>query len=281
MAGSDYDRIAEAIRFIDARLEDQPGLADVAEHLELSEFHFHRLFRRWTGITPKDFLQVLTLARAKCLLSESQDLLTASLNLGLSGTSRLHDLFVTMEKMTPGEFKGGGAGVTVRWGIHPTPFGQALLAATARGLCGLAFLDTGSREAFQDLRRRWPKARLEEDQRATEPMAGAIASRMCGKPGAPLRLVLKGSPFQVQVWEALLAIPEGHLVTYQNIARSIGAPESSRAVGNAVGANPIAYLIPCHRVIKATGLIGNYRWGAERKTAMIATEGARRLAARR
>jgi AraC family transcriptional regulator, regulatory protein of adaptative response / methylated-DNA-[protein]-cysteine methyltransferase len=277
MTGSDYQRVAKAIRFIQANLEGQPRLADVAGHLGLSEFHFHRLFHKWAGITPKDFLQMLTLARAKRLLADSRDLLDASLTLGLSGSSRLHDLFVTLEAMTPGEFKAGAAGVTVRWGIHPTPFGHALLAASSRGLCGLAFLERAKAgEALQDLRLRWPEAQLTENPRALGPMAREIASRMRGQAGSPLHLVLKGSSFQVKVWEALLAIPEGQLATYQKIARSLGCPGASRAVGNAVASNPIAYLIPCHRVIKATGVVGNYRWGTERKTIMIAAEGARR-----
>jgi len=278
MLGSDYQRVAAAIRFFEANLTEQPRLADLARHLGLSEFHVHRMFRRWAGITPKDFLQVLTLARAKKLLASSCSILDASLALGLSGSGRMHDLFVTLEAMTPGEFKAGAAGVTLLWSIQPTRFGPALLAATRRGLCWLSFVDDDPDEprALAELQQRWPEADLREDSRAVQSMAREVDARMAGEAGRPLTLALKGTPFQVKVWQALLAIPEGHVATYSAIARSIARPEAARAVGHAVAANPIAYLIPCHRVIRATGAVGSYHWGAPRKEVLLAVECARR-----
>ena len=279
MGDSDYSRVEAAIRYLEAHSAGQPGLAEVAEHAGLSEFHFQRLFKRWAGVSPKDFLQCLTLQRAKALLGESRSLLEASLELGLSGPSRLHDLFLKVEAMTPGEFKLGGQGLAIRWGAHATPFGEALFAVTDRGLCGLAFLGEDSLDAeIQRLRDRWPEAELREDPARTAPVAAEVAARMQGGPRQPLSLVLRGSPFQVKLWEALLAIPEGSATTYQGLAGLIGAPRASRAVGTALGLNPIGYLIPCHRVIRASGAVGEYRWGHVRKQALLGVEGARALA---
>ncbi len=278
MKGSDFQRVAEAIRFVDAHAVEQPGLAEVARRLGLSEFHFHRLFRRWAGVTPKDFLQVLTLARAKRLLADSASLLDASLTLGLSGAGRLHDLFLGLEAMTPGAFKNGGAGLTIDWKILPTPFGDALFAATGKGLCALAFVDGAEAAAPTEfLHSRWPAARFRENRAGVAAYAREVSARMRGAVERPLSLAPRGTAFQVKVWQALLAIPEGRVTTYREIAAAIGQPSAVRAVGAAVGANPIAYLIPCHRVIRATGAVGDYRWGAERKTALLAVEGARRI----
>ena len=279
MGNSDYSRVAEAIQYLEAHASSQPSLPEVAAHVGLSEFHFQRLFHRWAGVTPKAFLQCLTLGRAKAMLQDSRSLLDASLELGLSGPSRLHDLFLSVEAMTPGTFKRGGEGLTIQWGVHDTPFGEALLAVTTRGLCGLSFLGDASRgEAIRGLERRWPEADLAEAPERTEPIAAEVSARMQGTPGQPLSLVLKGSPFQVKLWEALLTIPEGQVTSYQGLARRIQAPGASRAVGTALSMNPIGYLIPCHRVIRATGAIGDYRWGGVRKQALLAMEGARTLA---
>lgn len=282
MSGSDYGRVEQAIHYLEANTHEQPKLAEVARHVGLSEFHFHRLFHRWAGVTPKDFLQCLTMNRAKALLSESRSLLEASLGLGLSGTSRLHDLFLNLEAMTPGEFKRAGQGLAIHWGVHATPFGEALFAATPRGLCELSFLEEESRaEAVAALQTRWPEAHLTEASIRTEPIAKEVASRMQGTISQPLSLVLKGSAFQIKVWQALLAIPEGRTTSYQGLARVIGSPNASRAVGTALATNPIGYLIPCHRVIRTTGAIGDYRWGSVRKQALLGVEGARTAARER
>lgn len=280
MGESDYSRVERAIRYLEAHAERQPDLAELAGSAGLSEFHFQRLFRRWAGVTPKDFLQCLTLAHAKRLLEASRSLLETSHGVGLSGGGRLHDLFLNLEAMTPGEYKLGGQGLTIPWGIHPTPFGDILCAATDRGLCALAFLGEGGRSAaLEDLQARWPGAWFVEEPRRTEPFAAEVARRMQGGSPAPLSLLLKGSPFQVHVWKALLAIPEGRVLSYQGLATLAGHPGASRAVGTALAANPIGYLIPCHRVIRATGVLGDYHWGGTRKRALLGMEGARALAA--
>jgi AraC family transcriptional regulator of adaptative response/methylated-DNA-[protein]-cysteine methyltransferase len=275
MVGSHYHRIAEAIRFIDSRVEQQPNLTELARHLGLSPFHVQRLFRRWAGITPKDFLQFLTLLRAKRQLAGSSSLLETSFTVGLSGPGRLHDLFLSLEAVTPGDFKRGGAGLTIWWGIHPTPFGDALVASTERGLCALSFVDRSS-SALEELRGRWPEARLRQSDGQTKGLADEISGRMRGLASQPLKLVLKGTPFQIQIWSALLSIPEGKVISYQGLATLAELPSAARAVGNAVGANPIGYLIPCHRVIRETGAIGEYHWGPPRKTILLAVEAARR-----
>lgn len=280
MNGSDYARIAKAIAFLDAHSRQQPKLGRVAEHVGLSEFHFQRLFQRWAGISPKRFLQVQTLVDAKRLLAQSKSLLDVSLETGLSSPSRLYDLFVTYDAMTPGEFK--SAQLTIAWGVHDTPLGAALFGVTERGLASLAFVDGNARDvedAVAALRGRFPNARLEERPRASTRYADELARRFRGKPKDRVALVLHGSAFQVKVWEALLAIPSGAVTTYGELARRIGAPASAaRAVGGAVGANPIAWLIPCHRVIRATGILGGYRWGEPRKRAALAAEWASALA---
>ncbi len=276
MSSSDYSRVERAIRFLADHAAEQPGLEAVAEEVGLSPFHFQRLFQRWAGVSPKRFLQVLTLEEAKRMLAESRSLLVVSHAVGLSGPSRLHDLFLTLERMTPGEYKAQAGGLTVHWGLEETPFGPALFAALERGLCGLSFLqEEGLEGALAELRARWPGARLEAAPSRTRGHAEALDARLRGLPGQPLSLVLKGTPFQLRTWEALLRVPPGRAVAYRDLAVLSGAPEAVRAVGTAVGQNPIAWLIPCHRVIQATGALGQYHWGAPRKQAILAFERAR------
>ncbi len=274
---SDYARVEAAIRHLEAHAAEQPSLAELAAVVGLSEFHFQRLFHRWAGVTPKTFLQFLTLGEAKKRLQASDSLLRASHDVGLSGPGRLHDLFLSLEAMTPGEYKAQAAGLMLRWAIHPTPFGEALFAATERGLCGLAFVQEDAEADVETLRARWPEAGLVRDPAATAPYAEALEARVRGQAPRPLALLLKGTPFQLKVWEALLRIPEGALATYEGLAAAAGSPGAARAAGTALGANPLAYLIPCHRVIRATGAFGGYQWGAPRKRAILALEGARSL----
>jgi AraC family transcriptional regulator of adaptative response/methylated-DNA-[protein]-cysteine methyltransferase len=276
MSQSDFSRVAQAIRFLTGARREQPSLAQVAAEVGVSEFHFQRIFQKWAGISPKRFLQYLTLEEAKGLLLESRSVLEASLELGLSSPSRLHDLFVTLERMTPGQFKDRAQGLTLRWTVAETPFGQALLAELEGRLCALSFLagdDSG--QALAELQARWPRARFQLAPEALEPVVSALASRFRGGPPQPLALALKGTPFQLRVWEALLRIPEGRVLAYGDLAKGLGEPGASRAIGTAIGQNPVAYLIPCHRVIQASGALGGYHWGAERKRAILALERAR------
>jgi AraC family transcriptional regulator of adaptative response/methylated-DNA-[protein]-cysteine methyltransferase len=275
MSESDFSRVAQAIRYLCARVPEQPSLGEVAAQAGVSEFHFQRIFQKWAGISPKRFLQYLTLREAKALLLESRSVLEASLELGLSSPSRLHDLFVNIERMTPGQFKARAAGLTLDWAVAGTPFGPALMAALEGRLCALSFLaDEDPAPALAELRRRWPGAAVRQDRAALQPFVAALESRLRGEPG-PLALALKGTPFQLRVWEALLRIPEGRVLSYGDLARQLGEPGASRAVGSAIGRNPVAYLIPCHRVIQATGALGDYHWGADRKRAILALERAR------
>jgi AraC family transcriptional regulator, regulatory protein of adaptative response / methylated-DNA-[protein]-cysteine methyltransferase len=275
MGQSDYSKVERAIQFIESRLHEQPSLAEVAEEIGLSEFHFQRLFQRWAGVSPKRFLQFLTLEEAKRMLAESKSVLEASHAIGLSGPSRLHDLFLSLERMTPGEFKAQASGLTIHWGVEDTPFGPALFAALDRGLCGLSFLlEDGPEGAFEALRAKWPGAKLEAAPSLIRAYAEALSARIHGRTDQPLSLVLKGTPFQLKTWEALLRIPAGHALAYGDLARMTGGPRASRAIGTAVGQNPIACLIPCHRVIQSTGIFGNYHWGGPRKQAMLAFERA-------
>ena len=273
MATRDADRVRHAIEYLEQHAQRQPSLDEVAQAVGLSSYHFQRMFKRWAGVSPKRFLQFLTVARAQAALREGKSALEASYDSGLSGPGRLHDLFVAVEAVTPGEYKDEGAGVEIRYGFHSTPFGDCLLALTDRGICGLAFAGGGERRTVLDeLRRRWGAAVLRRDQAATAETASRVFERWRG---APITLALKGTNFQIKVWEALLRIPPGTVVSYGDIARAIGHPDSYRAVGTAVGRNPIAYLIPCHRVIQRSGAFGNYRWGAARKRAMLGWEAAR------
>jgi AraC family transcriptional regulator of adaptative response/methylated-DNA-[protein]-cysteine methyltransferase len=270
---TDYERIEKVIRYLDSHYLEQPRLELLAEVASLSPFHFHRLFSRWAGVTPKGFLKLLTWKHARALLRESKSLLDVSLDSGLSGPGRLHDLFITIDGVTPGEFKSLGEGVEIRYAFHPTPFGTCLLGQTKRGICHLSFVDGKERaSALEELRSMWPNAALNHDSRLTGKAVSHIFCRSSGGQSAAARAFLVGTPFQLKVWEALLKIPPGRLVSYGDIARCIDAPKASRAVGAAVGNNPVAYLIPCHRVIRETGVIGDYRWGAVRKKAMLAWE---------
>lgn len=267
---SDYDVVEAAIRYLESCYADQPGLADVARHVHLSEAHFQRTFRRWAGISPKRFLQFITAGHARRLLTNSASVLDASYAVGLSGGSRLHDLMVNVHAATPGEIKAGGAGITIEYGIHESPFGAAFIAATPRGLCALSFLSATQPDLpLRELRKRWPHAHVTENASATRPFAQAAFNG-----NTKLSLFLKGTNFQIRVWEALLRVPPGHAVTYEDIARDIGQPTAMRAVGAAVGQNPIAYLIPCHRVLRKSGVFGEYHWGAPRKKAILAWESA-------
>ena len=276
MSQSDYSRVEAAIRFLCAGVQAQPSLAELAARAGVSEFHFQRIFQKWAGISPKRFLQYLTLQEAKGLLLESRSVLEASLALGLSSPSRLHDLFVTIEHMTPGQFKLRAQGLTLRWAVAGTAFGPALMACLEGRLCALAFLDREDpAPALAELQARWPGARFQADPAALRPFAETLASRIRGGVRQPLALALKGTPFQLKVWEALLRIPEGRVLAYGDLARQLGEPGASRAVGTAIGQNPVGYLIPCHRVIQATGALGGYHWGTGRKCAILALERAR------
>lgn len=267
--------IAAAIRHLVENWQDQPPLEELAAMAGISPFHFQRLFTRWAGISPKRFVQFLTLDNAKRLLAENRSVLDVALDVGLSGPSRLHDLFVACEAMTPGAYKALGGGLTIRWGLHPTPFGSSLVAVTDRGICWLSFAEEpDGRDALEELRESWPAARLVEDADATRP-AAARAFRWEGAGSEPLRLLMKGTNFQIKVWEALMRIPSGVVVSYEDVARAIGRPTAMRAVGAAVGRNPVCVLIPCHRVIQKSGVIHNYRYGVPRKRALLAWEQGR------
>ena len=273
MLASDYPRIERAIQFLEANYQEQPSLEQIARSVHLSKFHFQRVFTRWAGLSPKQFLQVLTLDHAKRVLADSRSVLDATFSAGLSSPGRLHDLFITHEAITPGEYKGRGAGLTLQYGLHPNPFGLCLLAISPRGICALRFLEKGEvREALAELRSQWAGAELRENSAATQPFAERIFSPAQWERGRPLHLVVKGTNFQIKVWEALLRIPLGGMVSYGDIAAHIERPHAARAVGNAVGENPIAFLIPCHRVILSSGAIGNYRYGTPRKKAILAWE---------
>lgn len=269
---SDYARMAEAIRIIDASVEEQPDLETLAARLDLSPGHFQRIFSRWVGVSPKKYQQYLTLSHAKTMLDERHSVLDAALDSGMSGPGRLHDLFVTWEGMTPGDYARNGEGLHLSCGHGETPFGEGLLLWTDRGICGLAFTaETGRAAALADMKSRWPRARYSEDL----PGAATLLARIFGRGGPPVTLAPLGAPFQIKVWEALLAIPSGHVTTYSDIAAKIGNPRAVRAVGTAVGRNPVSWLIPCHRALRKSGALGGYHWGLPVKRAMLAFESAR------
>ena len=272
---SDYARIADAIRFIASQVARQPTLDEIAAHVHLSPFHFQRLFSRWAGVTPKRYLQVLTLERAKALLQESRPLLEVADTLGLSSGSRLYDHFVQLEAVTPGEYKQRGAGLVIDHGVHDTPFGQAFVALTPRGVCNFSFLDDQAPQApLTALAQRWPAAELREAPSRTQ---GVIHTMFDGSktPDRPISLHVSGTNFQISVWRALLQIPPARVVSYAQVASAVGNPKAARAVGLAVGANPVALMIPCHRVIQQNGKLGGYHWGETRKQAIHAWEAAR------
>lgn len=273
MSDADYARVAKAIDFIGRKAPEQPRLEAVARHVGLSPFHFSRLFRRWAGLSPKRFLEVVTARRAREALASTHDLLGAALATGLSGPGRLHDLSVTIHAMTPAELRDGGAGLEILAGFHPTPFGECLAAATPRGICRLEFVRDRKR-AMDALRREWPNASIRHSPGATrERVRRAFASRI--GPEGPLHV--RGTNFQVRIWEALLRIPPGTTAAYGDVAAAVKRPRAVRAAGSAVGRNPVAFLIPCHRVILASGAVGGYRWGATRKRALLGWEAARRV----
>ena len=272
----DYARIEKAILFLEKNYQQQPGLREVAESVHLSEFHFQRLFRRWAGISPKRFLQFLTLEHAKHLLSGAHSVLDATYDAGLSSPGRLHDLFVNIEAMTPGEFKAQGAGLRISFGFHPSPFGECLLCVTERGICGLGFVGAGGRAGIlRDFQSRWPEAHWEENPRLTQPYISRIFGGEKRNGNRPITLVLQGTNFQIKVWEALLRIPMGSVVPYEDLALTVCSARAARAVGGAVAQNPISYVIPCHRVIQKAGVTGGYHWGPIRKQVMLAWEAAR------
>jgi AraC family transcriptional regulator, regulatory protein of adaptative response / methylated-DNA-[protein]-cysteine methyltransferase len=271
-SSEDYLRIEQAITYLENNYKDQPNLEEVSANIGLSEYHFQRLFTRWAGVSPKRFLQFLTKEGAKDLLNRSENLLDTTHQVGLSSLGRLHDLFVTTEAVTPGEYKSRGEGVTIRYGIHLTPFGKCLIGLTDRGICHLGFVQSSEGDAIDNLMADWKEARMIEDYRSTASLVEPIFDLRFNTRIKPLTLHLRGTNFQLKVWEALLTIPAGAVTTYEGIASRIGKPNAARAVGTAVGHNPIAVLIPCHRVIRKVGEFGNYRYGELRKKALLARE---------
>ncbi len=274
---TDYLRVEKAIYYLDDNFQDQPSLQEAAAHLNLSPFHFQRVFKRWAGISPKRFLQFLTIEYAKKLLNENRSVLDATYGSGLSSPSRLHDLFVTIDSVTPGEFKSKGRGMEITYGIHPSPFGECLLAVTGRGICGLSFITDGRREeAVAALQSCWEEAKLSENPQKTKPLVDHIFRPVSHNGKRSLSLLLKGTNFQIKVWEALLKIPSGFVCSYEDIATYLGRSTAARAVGNAIASNPVAYIIPCHRVIRKIGVVGAYRYSPARKKAMIGWEAVQR-----
>ncbi|MGS3178741.1 bifunctional transcriptional activator/DNA repair enzyme AdaA [Aeromonas dhakensis] len=272
---SDYARIADAIRFIASQVARQPTLDEIAAHVHLSPFHFQRLFSRWAGVTPKRYLQVLTLERAKALLQESRPLLEVADTLGLSSGSRLYDHFVQLEAVTPGEYKQRGAGLVIDHGVHDTPFGQAFVALTPRGVCNFSFLDDQAPQTpLAALAHNWPEAELREAPSRTRGVIHTMFDTSKAQ-DRPISLHVSGTNFQISVWRALLQIPPAKVVSYAQVASAVGNPKAARAVGLAVGANPVALMIPCHRVIQQNGRLGGYHWGETRKQAIHAWEAAR------
>ena len=276
---NDYERIAAVIGYLDNHHAEQPSLSMLARQAGLSTFHFHRLFSRWAGITPKDFLQCLTVTHSKALLAEGKNVLSAALEAGLSGPGRLHDLCVSLEAASPGELKSGGADWTIRAGFVPSPFGICLVGESPRGICHLSFVDRVNRKAgAAAIGQRWPRARVEwNDAQAARLIGPLFQRREDSDSNVPLRAFVRGTGFQVRVWRALLQVLPGALVSYSEIAAAFGNRRAARAVGAAVGQNPLAYLIPCHRVIRDTGVLGDYHWGPTRKKAMVAWESAARF----
>jgi AraC family transcriptional regulator, regulatory protein of adaptative response / methylated-DNA-[protein]-cysteine methyltransferase len=284
---ADYDSVRRAIAFISRHWRDQPELDEIADAVGLSAPHVTQLFRRWAGLTPKAFCQAITLDHARRLLKDSVSVLDASLEVGLSGPGRLHDLFVTHEAMSPGEYASGGAGLVLRYGFHPSPFGEALIVTTDRGLAALGWVDEkekagtaagegkpagGRKGALEDMFRRWPKAELREDQAGTEAYARRIFDPADWQEDRPLKVVLIGTDFEIRVWETLLRIPVGAATTYGSVADALGKPSAARAVGAAVGRNPVSFVVPCHRVMGKTGALTGYHWGLTRKQAILGWE---------
>jgi AraC family transcriptional regulator, regulatory protein of adaptative response / methylated-DNA-[protein]-cysteine methyltransferase len=276
----DYDSVRRAIAFISERWRAQPTIEAIAEAAGATPDELHHLFRRWAGLTPKAFMQALTLDHAKSLLRGSASILDAALDSGLSGPGRLHDLFVTHEAMSPGQWKNGCANMTMRYGFHPSPFGTAIVIATDRGLAGLAFADRGGEQAaLADMQSRWPNATYVEDYLSTAPLAQRVFDPKLWRPDQPLRVVLIGTDFEVRVWKTLLKIPMGRAVAYSDIANNINSPKASRAVGAAIGKNPVSFVVPCHRALGKDGKLTGYHWGITRKQAMLGWEAGQLSAA--
>jgi AraC family transcriptional regulator, regulatory protein of adaptative response / methylated-DNA-[protein]-cysteine methyltransferase len=272
----DYDTVRRVIEYVSEAWREQPSLETIARHVGMEPTRLHKLFTRWAGISPKEFLQAVTLDHARRLLEQSATVLDAAYEVGLSGPSRLHDLFVTHEAVTPGAVRARGDGLTIRYGFHDSPFGSALVMTTQRGLAGLAFCDAGCETgALADMAARWPRAALVADRAATLPLAARIFDPGQWSPERPLRIVMIGSDFEIRVWEALMAIPLGGAATYADVARRIERPGAARAVGAAVGRNPLAFVVPCHRVLGRAGSLTGYHWGLTRKRAMLGWEAGR------
>jgi AraC family transcriptional regulator of adaptative response/methylated-DNA-[protein]-cysteine methyltransferase len=271
--GGDYEVVRRCIEKISLDYRDQPSLETLAAAVGDTPTGLQKLFTRWAGLSPKAFLQAVTLNHARRLLDDGAPLLDAAYEVGMSGPGRLHDLFVTHEAMSPGDYKTRGAGLVIRYGYHISPFGVALIMVTDRGLAGLAFGDPGrERESFADMSARWPNATYVEDMSATAPYAARIFDPAKWRSDEPLRVVMIGTDFQLRVWEALLRIPMGRAVSYSSIAKGIGAPKASRAVGAAVGANPMSFVVPCHRAVGKSGALTGYHWGLTRKRAILGWE---------
>lgn len=271
----DYQRIEQAVRFLEANFRRHPSLEEIAASVHLSQYHFQRLFKRWAGISPSQFMQYLTVTYAKERLQAAESILHTSLDAGLSGPGRLHDLFVTFEAMTPGEYKQQGAGLQITYGFQGTPFGECLLAQTERGICALRFVPDGERDiALNRLKQEWRQAQFIESTAAIKPIAAQIFDREQWDGKRPFHLFLRGTNFQIQVWQALLTIPSGIMVAYHDVAQMLGSPNATRAVASAIAHNPIGYLIPCHRVISKAGQMHQYRWGSTRKKAILGWEAA-------
>jgi AraC family transcriptional regulator, regulatory protein of adaptative response / methylated-DNA-[protein]-cysteine methyltransferase len=269
---NDYERVASMIRFLDRHHTEQPDLAALANSAGLSPFHFHRLFSTWAGVTPKDFLQCLTLEHVKQFLRDGGSVFDAAINAGLSGPGRLHDLCVTLEAASPGEMKNGGAGIEIDYGFAETPFGEALIAETKRGVCHLSFVDQGRNAAHEVLKSQWPNAKVRRNDARIAQLADKIFNDRGESSSRRLRAFVRGTEFQLRVWRALLQVQAGSITTYGRLAEAVGQTRAARAVGSAVGANPIAFIIPCHRVIRETGALGHYHWDPVRKRAIIGWE---------
>jgi AraC family transcriptional regulator of adaptative response/methylated-DNA-[protein]-cysteine methyltransferase len=269
---SAYEVVEQTIKFLTANFKKQPSLEKIAEQMHLSPFHLQRTFTEWAGISPKKFLQYLTVEALKGDLHQADNLIHAAENVGLSSQSRVYDLFVTIEAVTPGEYKTKGQGMVIEYGIHPSPFGKCFMAVTSRGICALSFINGSPDRAISELHHLWEAAVFQENQLTTGRLMEQIFNPLTW--GKSFRLLVKGTGFQVKVWEALLKIPVGSVTSYQNIANATGQPKATRAVGTAIANNPVAYLIPCHRVIRSEGIIGNYHWDPVRKAAIIGWEKA-------
>lgn len=276
MMTNDYPRIERAIAYIRHNITRQPNLDEIAGHIGLSPFHFHRLFRKWAGVSPKQFLEYLTVQYAKQQLRNASSVLETTHKLGLSSPARLHDQFVTLEAVTPGQYRSGGEGLEIIYGVHTCPLGGLFMAISARGICKVSFITPeGIERELQELRRTWPKATLRHDDRQIKSRAKILIDAINSENTRPLHLLVKGTNFQVNVWQAMLKIPYGSLVSYLELAKQAGCAHAVRAASSAVAANPIAFLIPCHRVLRKTGHFGEYHWGEDRKRILVAYEAAR------